>query len=230
MGKTPQNIYYSAQFLFKIWKILGLASYNFDITSLSLKTNLCNYFEFALSIMFYIGATILQWKNYKENTFRTGVQSKLLDQLWQYQYLLQHFFAIFIVAYNFMKRKFIQELFQLVSNFDVKMERLNWRYKVSHSRNLSFCFILATFASITLYEVSRIYVNGAVVDMFIILRYISYVVIYEFFLLLSMQFILSTYCIYTRLKSLCLNIKFVSRTFIKAVLNFNTSILAFFYH
>lgn len=206
------NIYYSAQFIFKILKILGLASYNFDIKSQKLETKLRNYLEFYLWILFWIALLWLQWRTYKSKSLETMVDSNLLEQILQYQYLVQHFLAILTVVYNFSKRQHVQKFLMLVFYFDQKVDQLDWNFKVKHSRYCIPCFIFVSFLVILIYPIATFYTDEFYEDMrddkLIYFNFISYAAIYEFYLLLSMQFILSTFCVYKRLKALRHNIRF----------------------
>lgn len=206
------NVYYSAEFFIKSLKIFGLASYNLDIKTRKLETKLRSYLEFSLSIPFWIVLLCLQWRTYKQKTLENMVDSNLLEQILQYQYLVQHFLAILAVVYNFSKRQHVQTFLMFVFNFDQKVDQLDWKFKVQHSRNRIPCFLFVTFVTLMIYPIATVYTDGYYKDLrndqFLIFNFISYAAIYEFYLMLSMQFILSTYCIYTRLKALRQNIRF----------------------
>lgn len=210
MNKKHLNIFNSVKSIYWISKILNLAPYHFDSKSLNLSTKLWNYFEFLFSVFIWIVLTFYQWKNFHEYTIRSGVQSTLLDQLWQYQYLLQHVFAIFVIIYNFIKRHHVQRFLMILFNYDQRIQRLDWRLKISHSSNLITYFLSATLGSIVMYQIFS-YLSGNYVkfsvDKFTLLRVIDYVFVTGLFLMISMQFILSTFCIFIRLFALRRNIR-----------------------
>lgn len=208
------DIYQSAQFNINILKIFGLASYSLEIESRKLETKLRNYLEFFLSVLIWIALLCNQWRSHQTNSINSRVGSNLLEQIIQYEYLIQNFLAILAVVYNFSKRQHVQTFLMHVLNFDQKVKQLDWNFKVKHSRNCIPCFIFVTFVVVLIIPIANVYTDDYYKDFrndkYIIFNFISYTVICEFYLLLSMQFILSTYCVYARLKSLKRNIRFDS--------------------
>lgn len=204
--KKRQSIYFSAQFNIKILKILGLASYSLDMDSFKIKTGVRNYFEFFLAVLIWIALFCRQWKASHDIPVEVGARSFILDNLWLYNYLFQHLLAIVTVIFNFIKRQHVGKFLWLVYSFDHKVHQLGWKFNVEHSRIFNPCFILATFVFNLVYIITTVFIFDLYKDrnfeMWNLFNLLSYVVITEFYLVLYMQFILSTYCIYTRLKAL----------------------------
>lgn len=84
------------------------------------------------------------------------------------------------------------------------VSRLGWKIKVSHSRVLipvlyaTSLVILVTYMSFIVQ-----YFDGIAMK---IVRLIAYVSVTEFYLLVPIQFLTSTYCVYARLAALKTNV------------------------
>lgn len=232
MAKITKNIYYSVQYFYYVLKPFGLAPYQLDFKNGTFKTSIRNFFEsFAITIL-WIGFIILQVQSSVGNTYESGVQSNLLEKLWKTQYLLQHCIAMFIIIFHTIKSKSIGEFLNHISKFDTSFEQFGWRFRVTQSCNLIvlliFFTVWATFACyqyITVY-VLRIY--DEVTDKFFFIELMVYIYITEFYLMLTLQFILSVCAIYIRLKALTRNVRYDLEQF-KMTLNDKIFALVYFY-
>lgn len=207
-----KNIYHSVEYFFYFLKSLGLASYQFDKKSESFKTSFGNYLQLSAAIIIWILLLALQFIDLDEFEYETGVQSSLLEQIWRNLYILKHFLAIFVIIYNFMKRKNVENFLKLIAEFDQTVERLNWKFKVTQFNLLMFAMFVIPAFTIFLYLIVSMYgfevygnisINYAVA----ILRTSDYIILTEFYLMLSLQFILSSYCIKKRLTTMITNLR-----------------------
>lgn len=210
MSNAVKDIYSSSYFFFCILKLLGLAPYSFDKKSHKLKMIPWNYFEFFLSISVWITLTVFSIKRHQENLYFQTSESKLLDRLWKYQYLIQNFFAVFTVIFNFIMRKYVESFLKCIHNFDLTFERYNWSFGVTHSKYfIVFIFTCSVLMEST-FTVFAVFVLGfydGVNASETIFQTVSFIIVLEFYLMISMQFILSTFCIFTRLNALVMNIR-----------------------
>lgn len=82
------NIYCSSQYLYYILKTLGLAPYHYDQKIQKFKVTIYNYIEITAVLGLWIFLTYIQLENLKKTYIKTGIDSNLLDLLWQDQYLM----------------------------------------------------------------------------------------------------------------------------------------------
>lgn len=199
--------------MFYILKFLGLAPYRFDRENFSFKMDLNNYITLVVSILVWVLMARFQLKNFSQKNYETGVQSKLLDHLWRYIYMMQPVLAVMSVIYNFSKIKNVEKFMKSIFNFDHIIEKFDWNVKVKHSKYPALvalifsCFITVGYSLTTVY-VFKIYEQIVMMnEPFKTLRNVTYVAVHAFYVMLSMQYILSTYCVYTRLHALIQNIR-----------------------
>lgn len=210
MATSSEDTLNSAKFFYFILKLLGLAPYRFDAKSSAFKMSFINYFGFFLSIIIYLAFLVIQLKVIVETNFDSGVQSYLLDRLWQYQIVLQKVFIPLIIIFQFMKRKHVQSFIKLILKFDHNFERIRWRYKVTHSYKFArFLIMTSLIMSLSLNIVLAFYGVFNYLNDSSFMQLVSYSAVNEFFFLLSMQFIFSTYLVYARLLALSKHIRWV---------------------
>lgn len=214
MKSAPQDVYFSAQFFYYILKSMGLASYQFDAKTQTLKVSCKNYWELIFSIFVWIFLSWITWRNFEVNNMDTGVQSKFLDGLWKDQYKLQHILPIFTILFNFLKRKNIENFLKLIFNFDQTMQRVSNNFNVRHSRCLILGLYLTSAFGIMIQQIIMVYyrniygVYGSFdVEVTKILRIFTYFAISEFYFMISMQFIMSVWYINVRLTTLTKHIR-----------------------
>lgn len=215
VGKAEtEDIYHSATYFFYILKLLGLAPYSFDRKTLRFRMRTFNKLLLLGFILTWTSLSYMLIKSINENGFDTGAQSNILDNLLQYQYFNQHLFAGFTVVYSFLKRKHVEKFLRLILKFDLLTDQLGWKFKVIHSKY--FILILFSFVSLFMitYNCVSIVVRSKTEDHYkdvnfsqVIFSMVAYVLITQFFLMISMQFIASSYCIYARLHMLIKNTK-----------------------
>lgn len=207
-AEVLHDIYYSASFIFYILKFFGFAFYSFNRRTLKFHTNCFNYFILVTSIALWI---ILIWffhLSAEEKQFESGVRSNLLDDLWQNQYLIQHYLAIGAVVFVFCRRKNIENFLKMIYMTDELTKRFDWTFQVKHSRYPALFVVLGSAPLMMTYMVISIIgydVYGGISSIKTIFRVTVYFTVNEFYFMISMQFILSVYCVYARLKALKMN-------------------------
>lgn len=222
-----EDIYSSSKFICYILKLFGLAPFGFDKKTRKIKMSLVNYVEFAVTCSFWIFLTYLQLENQQEYKFDTGVQSKLLDGLCQYQFLIQHFLATFTVVFTLLKRKNVENFLKFIFKFDQIVHRLDWKFKVVHSKYTFVGLVLVSFFVIITNKAIFIYIlkifgehNAGIISL---LKVFNICIVTEFNLILSMQFMFSTFCVYARLTSLTRNFRYI--IIIPIVCNFDNNFI-----
>lgn len=200
-----EDIYHSTHFSYFTLKSFGLAFYRIDKKSKSFKTDIYHYLGLAVTVCLSFGITVSLLLSYQEDDFDSGVQSKLLDNLWKFQYATQQISAIFVLIFHFIKRSNMENFLVCVSEFDKNMDRLNWYFKRIHFRFiLPICCGVST-SLLLIYEIIAFCILDIYgpFDNFSKLKVIvSFIFIIEFYLLLSLQFFMNTYYIKIRLKAL----------------------------
>lgn len=209
MAKDEQkHIYHSAKLFYYILKFLGLAPYRFDDQLMSFKMGFLEYFWFFASTTFYMILNINHVTHFSSFAYDTGVQSSLLDILWQYQFVLQHIFATAIVIFQFVQRKRVENFLKLIYKFDRAVENMNWRFKVVHRSNiLLICNIISAVLVIGFQfmgVVKGVYKDHSYAE---VINLIAFAVITDFHFVVLMQFIFSVYCIYARFRALMRNVR-----------------------
>lgn len=208
MTKNNTDIYSSFGVFFYVLKTLGLAAYEFDRKDLEFKTTWNSFLQFTVSILVWTAFACYNLTNLRLEPFDSGVQSKFLDKLWQYQFFLQNLLTVLIVVFNFFQRKNIENFLKLLFNFDQQIDRLEWKYKSKKVEpspvlilSLTAVIIMLAIYTIVFYCYSE---NSFFIDVF---ETFAYTAVLEFFFLLSFQFIVSAWCIKVRLNALLLNIR-----------------------
>ena len=126
------NIYETVVPFNFLLKFFGLAPFHLDLEKKKCGMRLQDYFVFLVSIVVYfiifISALI--------DTITSLVNANtVLENGWAYEYILMIFLTILIVCYGFLKRRNIGTFLDLIYCFDESVDILNWRFKVSHSKD-----------------------------------------------------------------------------------------------
>lgn len=204
------DIYESSKFFFVILKVLGLASFSFenetrhfivkfhDILILSLSLAIFfGIFSVQFFIIFFDSNTITDGSNY-------GSESIALDKLWAALSIVQNFLIVLAVIYNFLKRKNIERFMKSIFEFDKMLGQLQWQHKVKQFKPLIAVGIFA--APLVVYSTYTLLTADDYAEFWLFSSGNSIIiVVHEFNLFLSAQFILSVCCIIFRLHSLSRN-------------------------
>lgn len=206
------EIYSSSKYFYFILKPLGLTPFALDLNSGTLQTKLVDFVILSLNLAVLFGLTCRHLTYFVGSNEESGIQNRLLDRLWKYQYVLQHFLAIFAILFNFMKRRKIEKFLLSIREFDMIVNKLGWTYR---ARNFNALIPLVTIVSSTTIMLTFLTAAHFLVDIYrnaaegwtYALLSINYTWIHQFFLALSLQFILSVFSIKSRLKALSRNMK-----------------------
>jgi hypothetical protein len=209
-SKKYPTIYRSAKFFFYISKMFGLAPYSFDESDLRFKMGFWNYGFLFLSTSTWFTISCCVTKKLIETGLRSETESKVMDTLFLYHYILQHFLIVFSMVFNFLKRKHVESFFKFIFEFDSVVEKLGWNFKVSHSKFFILVMFLISFIFMISYNFVALYnlyfeVDDPVGNFEKTLSSFIYVFLSEHFFMVSMQFICSCYCVYARLSALLRN-------------------------
>lgn len=203
MAKLKLNYFcLLAKFLFFNLKLLGLAPYNFDNKTRKLRTDCKSYIHLIVSVIIWLAFFGLRILHFQSPKVDSGLKSTILDQLWQILFLIQYFFACITIIYNFLKQHHVEKLLGLIFKFDDSLARLRWSRPNANSEISIFVVFIASTLFIAVYSVITFTLDVGLYETFEYIRMISFFSLHQFYLMLSMQFILSCYCILTRLKVL----------------------------
>lgn len=212
--ECKMDIFCSSKYFYFILKSLGLAHYQFDKKSRSFKTSLSNFLGLIVSIAIWPILFLVSLRMNQKYNYDSGVKLELLDEIWKFQYLLQHILPIFTIIFNFYKRKSIENFMNQIFKFDQKTQQLGWNTKTIHSSILVLVFYLLSAFAIVLHQFIvicflKVYGDfGSFIDeIYKIVAVLAYVIITEFYLMVSLQFILSSHCVNVRLKLLIKHIR-----------------------
>ena len=210
MNVAVKNVYDSLKYFYYILKFLGLAPYTFDHKTKTLRINKSSVAVFVFSLFVAAGSCVIVILS---GDYDPNHETGLLGDIWQYQFILQHFFVLFTIIFNFSKIRSLDKLLKSIYSFDEKIESLKWSFKASDK---VFNLILAVFgfASIfmAIYSVlSIIFVEKVFgessIGVVIVFKILNYSFVTFFFLAVSIQFIVSVNAIKIRLTVLTKNIR-----------------------
>lgn len=210
--KGSVDIYSSNAGFYYILKVLGLAPFGFDREKLRLKVTSTNYFQFTASLAFWVYMTWVEHASRGTEQYEVGIQSNLLESIWKYQFTIQHFLAIGLVIFSFIKWKHVDNLLILIHFFDLHLQNLQWEFQPKQNNVwfpvVFFLLSLVVTTSFTLFLTTN-GDYGNITNIMQGLRVFNYLLINIFFLIVSMNFILSVSCINQRLVILTENFRWV---------------------
>lgn len=216
MAKNTQNIFQTVRIFYYFLKTMGLATYKLDVKSCIISTSIWNYFEVIAFILLTLEFTRLEAIGIQEDLYSSGSQSKLLEAIWKYQYILQHLFIVIVIISNFTRRKSIEGYLRQIYKFDKKVEQLGFQYKSKESiililiLTMSGCLAYATYQYLLLYvfEVYEFILKDSI--QFSHVKYFGNIFVMWFYVTLPLQSIFSIYAVNNRLKILTKNARFVN--------------------
>lgn len=212
MSLNSKDIYFSLKYFFYGLKFSGLASFEFDRRHQKFKVGMKNRLELSVIILMWLGFIWFQLQPRSKKYYDIGVESRLLDALNQYQYLLQYFLIIPTIIFNFIRRNNVESYLKLICDIDHHLERLDWKFKVKpFSPFIGILLFISPLITVTIYLVSEYFYYFQLIistEFFVnvLLDYLSYILLMEFYFMLSIQYILSVYFIHVRMSVLTLNI------------------------
>ena len=140
------NIYETVVPFYYLMKFFGLAPFHLDLEKGKCGMRLQDYFMFFVSFVIYfiilISASI--------DTINDKDRAKsVLENGWAHQYILMIFLTVLMVCYGFLKRRNIGKFLDLIYYFDESVDILNWRFKVSHSKDRMTLIVWIAINSLT---------------------------------------------------------------------------------
>jgi hypothetical protein len=211
------SIYDASIYLFYILKALGLAHYDFDKKTFKFNTSTYNVVTFYANLIYWIYSVSFHFVIYfiERRGFESGINHKIIDKLWQYQYLFQMACSIPIFIVNFTRRQSVWNLMESLHSFDSTVEKLQWKHRVVHSPRKYLLILSSVFFFFIYYMIlTAINLNeimGKFSISFQIISYFSMVVpfIHNFlmYIIISTLFVMSCFCITARFNALHSNIR-----------------------
>lgn len=213
MKNIPRkDIYESSKYIYVCLKLVGLAPYRINRKTRQVRRSVLSYVELVLVLAAWITFASIQTNLFKFKSFNSGAQSSLLEKLWQYLCILQHFLACLIILFNFWKCHHVEKFLNLILNFDDFLQQLNWKLKPAETSPTGLAaLIVLTAVVMVLHMINITYIVQVYGDdisfspAYFFINIFSYTLMTEFYLLVSLQFIWSTHNVYTRLQSLTRN-------------------------
>lgn len=205
-----RDIYESSKFLIMCLSLVGMAPYKISSKTRKFDVNFLSYLMFFVGLTIWCYFTWVQVDTFNVGSYTSGARSEILDNMWKYQYLFQYFLACFTVAFNFRRRNNYETFLNSIHRFDACFDRQNFKYRFTNVSSIPILVLFVFTAAII----------GAIMCMVTIilesygghfltyaLNVVSYMAFTNIFLMISLQFIFNTYCVYTRLKALNKNFK-----------------------
>lgn len=140
------NIYETVVPFYYVLKFFGLAPIHLDLKQEKCSMRLQDYFVFFVSIVIYFIIFISSIIDTLKNSNKTN---SVLEDGWVYQYILMIFASMLMVCYGFLKRKHFGKFLALIYYFDESVDILNWRFKVSHSKDRMKSIVWITITLLT---------------------------------------------------------------------------------
>lgn len=211
MSGNTKDIYFSTQLFYYVLKFMGLAFYQYDKEFKVFQTNLWSYFGVVASTSSWLGLTWMTIKSFQVQSYTTGIGSTYTDNIWKYQFILQHILIIIVIVFNFVKRKKVELFLKRINEFDHIVDKLNWKFKRVTLRYVTvvLCAVSSLLIlTIQLFEIFVYEIFGEVPRRILAtVQLFDYILLSEFYLVLSLQFILSTHHIKIRLVALKQNVR-----------------------
>ena len=213
MFKTDQQNFFTLDVYFYSLKFFGMASYTFCSKTTSLKIGIWNYLIFVSSLV-SSGYVLISYLNeFTGETSESGVQSKFVDSLWKWQYIIQNLMIFFVIFFNFCQRKRIENFYKLINSFDEYLKNSNFKIKPQKNSWLKFyviIFILMFLCLITVFLIYALCFSDFESNNNIFIKALKITVFQltnQFFMVLSLQFVLSVHCVCAKFKVLRNNIR-----------------------
>jgi hypothetical protein len=157
-------------------------------------------------------AVLCSWAslhNFFGEGYVTGVHSVLLDRIWQSTFILESLAIICVIVFNYLKRQNIEQFLKLVEMFDQTLVRLSWEGKpgiMKKCTSLMTAFWVSVIVLVVFYTTSAFVVfEDDISSWMSCFKLNVFQLSNSFHLLIAIQFILSVYCIQTRLEVLMEN-------------------------
>jgi hypothetical protein len=113
--KSPANIYGTFSPLYKVLKLFGIITFQMNLTSGKVYVNARDIFY----MIFWWGLLIMGIiLNIKSGAREPGEQSEIIISAWHWLLIFQVFATFYVQIMNFLRRKNIEKLFNMIADFD----------------------------------------------------------------------------------------------------------------
>lgn len=199
-----KEVYRSFKPFFIILKVFGLACYKLDEKTEELKTAFLDWVLFFASIFLWAVLIWMQIFKKMHTNYVSGIDSSILENLWQYQFVLQHFFGLVVSIFNFWHRKSIGKLLKLIFDFDRKIKKLGWSYEPrSKVFKRSVIAFVVGLTILLVYDLIYSIINNSLKNNLavhvLLYNLFNFHFIILFYVIVSLQFIVGVYCVRSRL-------------------------------
>lgn len=202
----PKSIFKSLSGFNRVLLLFGLGI-PLDEETGKIKVNLRNRIRFLVSLSC---AFIASGVALTESEFGSSMSSKIAESGWHYQYQLEVVLVLPLMVFNYIKRNHVEMFVAKVYEFDETLAQMKWiRANSRHSRCLNFevGLVMSSILLLLLFLLLfGIFIKTENVPL-VFVRLSVFVVVTEFYLLISFQFILGTLSIYRRFSVLNTNVR-----------------------
>lgn len=131
--KTKENIFYSFKPLYYLLKFFSMAPYKLESRGTDDSSTVIDKIFLLVSIAFWNLIATLQIRAALENPsfFRS---SDFLSKIHILESIMQLYFCIVLMIFNFVRRKRCCQFLDHLHKFDEKLRNLHWPYSVENSR------------------------------------------------------------------------------------------------
>jgi hypothetical protein len=207
------KFYQSTKLFFYTLRAFGLAPYDFDTKTSKIQMKAKNYLILVTSTFIAVICLWAPLQNFLGDGYVTGINSVFLDRIWQLAFLFECLVAIAVILFNFLRQQNIENFLNSIEKFDQTLSKLKWKGKPDTMR---WCnSLMAVFIVFVL--VVLIYYTIGIFCIFEDLNHLSlemscikvniFELAHSFLCIVAIQFIMSVYCIYSRLKVLVENMR-----------------------
>lgn len=135
-------------------------------------------------------------------------KSAIVQIGWRSQYQLGVVLVLPLIIFNYIKRNHVERMLARMNDFDEKMVKMNWTSPKSRSdRNIGMGLVVSSILLLLLYQFPALRAflidDGALACA----RFLVFLYVIEFHLLISFQFIFGTLSIYRRFSALNMNVR-----------------------
>jgi hypothetical protein len=210
---THDNFYQSTKLFFFTLRAFGLAPYDFDTKTSKVQMKAKNYLILVISIVIAVVCLWAPIQNFVGNGYVTGMNLALLDRIWQVAFLFECLVAIGVILFNFSRQQNIENFLNFIEKFDQNLTKSKWKGKPDTMRwcdSLMAVFVTFVLAVLIYYTIGIFYIFEDLNHLSPAMSCIKVNIFglsHSFLCIVAIQFILSVYCIQTRIKVLVENMR-----------------------
>lgn len=191
MAKTkgkPESIFRSLATFNGLLQLFGLG-FHVDVQTGKMKVNLCNRIGFLLNLSWSVLGIVVALTEEP-----MGSKLEVVNMVWHYQYQLQVVLVLPLLIINYIKRKHTANFLAKLNEFDEEMEKVKWTsskiFRTGAARYLEIGFIAVSIMFLCLFQATAFQWLFVAPNVFLaIVRFLVYIYVIEFFLLVAFQFI-----------------------------------------